>query len=102
MKVLSCECVPQDFLVRLEIKGLTLVPRAQHWGVPGQKPILCFPRAENRERLSLGMSKRMSERISFSQLTNEKLVREKFSTNDELHNLMKMADISWDVSKDIL
>ena len=51
--------------------------------------------------ISLGMSKRMSKRISFFELTNERWVREKFSTNEELHNSMKMTDISRDVSKDI-
>ena len=36
--------------------------------------------------ISLGMSKRMSERISFFELTNERWVRDKFSTNEELRN----------------
>ena len=53
-------------------------------------------RAEDREGMSKRMTKRMSERISFFQLTNKRWVREKFSTNEELHNLMKMTDINRD------
>ena len=41
--------------------------------------------------ISLGMSKR----ISFFELTNEKWVREKFSTNEELHNPTPILRISF-------
>ena len=41
--------------------------------------------------ISLGMSKRMS----FFELTNERWVREKFSTNEELHNPTPIPTISF-------
>ena len=41
--------------------------------------------------MSLGMSKR----ISNFELTNERWVREKFSTNEELHNPTPIARISF-------
>ena len=58
--------------------------------------LFCFiPRGENRERfISLGMSKR----ISFFELTNERWVRAKFSTNEELHNLNPIPRISFSTS----
>ena len=45
--------------------------------------------------ISLGMSKRMSKRISFFELINERWVREKFSTNEELHNPTPIPRISF-------
>ena len=36
--------------------------------------------------ISLGMANKMSKKISFFELTNERWVNEKFSTNEELHN----------------
>ena len=53
--------------------------------------------AEIRERIyiSLGMSKKMSKRISLFELTNERWVRKKFSTNKELHNLTLILKMSF-------
>ena len=45
--------------------------------------------------ISLGMSQMMSRRISFFELTNEIWVREKFSTNEELHNPTPIPRISF-------
>ena len=44
------------------------------------------------------MSERMSKRISFIVLTNERWVREKFSTNEELHNPTPIPRISFSTS----
>ena len=45
--------------------------------------------------ISLGMSKRMSKSISYFELTNERWVREKFSSNEELHNPTPIPRISF-------
>ena len=52
------------------------------------------PKTE-RGYISLGMSKRMSKRISFFELTNERWVREKFSTNEDLHDPTPIPKISF-------
>ena len=44
--------------------------------------------------VSLGISKRMSKRISLFELTNESWIREKFSTNEVLNNPSLIARIS--------
>ena len=45
--------------------------------------------------ISLGVSIRLSKRISFFELTNERWVREKFSTNEEIHNPTPIPRISF-------
>ena len=51
--------------------------------------VISKPKAE-KGNISLGMSKRMSKRIY-----NERWVREKFSTNEELHNPTPIPRISF-------
>ena len=63
----------------------------QHHFWPIQRP---EPKTE-KGYISLGMSLRMSKRISFFELTNERWVREKFSTNEELHNPTPIPMISF-------
>ena len=51
--------------------------------------------------IALGMSKRMSKRISFIELSNERWVREKFSTNEEIHKPNPIPRILLDIPRDM-
>ena len=48
-----------------------------HYKMSRNLSVISKPKAE-KGNISLGMSKRMSKRISFFELTNERWVREKF------------------------